>query len=140
MKRHLSRFIFFLFAFATGLILSPIHFKGTAIGHGIVKDGGDFYWIRGFKSMYFIGLSHEGEQYESTNKAKKILVKRLVKVESEDVKSQEVLEQNDTRAIIHFERKDKSQGYCIFRVEDSGLRNICSTSLWHILEFEKQNY
>lgn len=121
------------------MILSPIRFDGTARGHGFVKDGG-FYWIHGFKSMYFVSLSHEGEQYETRDKAKEVFANRLEKPGIEEIIKQKVLEQNETRAVIHFHRNDELEGFCIFKVEDNGLRNICSASLWHVLAFEKQYY
>lgn len=140
MKRHLLGIIFLIVAFSFGLIMSPIRFDGTAMGHGYVKDGDGSYWIHGFKSMYFVGLSDEGEQYETAEKTKEIFERRLIKAESEEILSQKVLEKSEMRAIIQFQTKDNLQGYCIYRIEEYGLRNICSTSLWHILEFEKQSY
>lgn len=140
MKKHLFGVLLLLLTFALGLVLSPISFSQTSNLCRAVTHDGDSKWVHGYRSTYLIRLFHEGEKYESKSRAKQVYKKRLIKAESEEIKYQEVLEQIDMRTVIHFERKDKLQGYCIFRVENDELRNICSTSLWHVLEFEKQNY
>src|SRR5205807_10064547 len=117
MKMKILGLITFLIAFGTGLIASPIRFASIGIGHGIVIDGGGFYWIHTYESIFFVSLSHEGEQYETREKAISVFQTRLINANSESVLSQKVLEQTKERAIIHFERKDRMYGYCIFRID-----------------------
>ena len=140
MKRHFLGFSTFIIFFSVGLLCSPIRFELTMMAHGAVKDGGGFYWLYKYRSMYFIDLFNEGGKYESNEKAKEIMKNRVENPLSDEIVKQDILKQSEERIIIHFQTKDKLEGYCIFTVENDGLDNICSTSLWHILEFEKQTY
>lgn len=72
MKKHLLGITILFVAFTLGLITSPVRFDCTGMGHGIVIDGGGFFWFHGFESIYFVRLSHEGEQYETTEKTKEV--------------------------------------------------------------------
>jgi hypothetical protein len=143
MKKHFLGFGIALIAFFFSFIVSPIHFEGTAMGHGSNKDGGN-YWIHGFRSNWFIGLSSEGERYETPARTKEVFQESLKEFESVveeiDLKNQK----NDTtekRAIVIFYNQEKNlRGHCIIRTEEKVLYSICSTSLRHALEFEKQNF
>lgn len=141
MKKHFLKFLILIATFTLGLVLSPIRFDGTGMGHGMVDDNGiGSYWIHGYKSMYFVSLSNEGENFKTSERAIEVFKQRLQKPEVEEISHQEVLEPSETRAIIHFQRRDNLEGYCVLRVEKNSLQNICSTSLWHVLDFERQNY
>ncbi len=130
-----------LVAFAFGLVLSPIRFDAIGMGHGDVDDNGvGSYWIHSYESMYFVKLSNEGENYKTSEKAKEIFEKRIAKPTSEEIVEQTLVEESKNRAIISVKTKRNLQGYCVLKLERNVLESICSSSLRHILEFEKQNF
>lgn len=141
MKKHFLGTLILVTTFAIGLALSPIRFNGTVMGHGMVDDNGiGSYWIHGYESMYFVKLSNEGENYKTVEKAREFFEKRIIKPSSEEISEQTLIQRSDNRAVIHLITKSKSQGYCVIRLKDNLLESICSTSLWHVLDFEKQHY
>jgi hypothetical protein len=56
------------------------------------------------------------------------------------VENQKVLELSENRAVITFQAQGFGQSYCIIRKKNRMLYNICSASLWHAVEFEKQKF
>jgi len=141
MKRHLLGILITLVAFSLGLFASPIRFDCVGMGHGDVDDNGvGSYWIHSYKSMYFVSLSHEGENYRTSERARAVFEKRAAKPESEEIVEQSILEQTEDRIIISVQTKNNLQGYCVIKTEENNLHSICSSSLQHTLEFEKQNF
>lgn len=138
MKKHISGLLILLLTFTVGLLASPIRFDSLGTGHGATKDGGG-YWFAPYESTYFVKLIHEGENYNSSERAQEIFKARLAEPLTEVVE-QDILDLSEIRAVIFFKKRGNVQGYCSIRVEEKGLRNICSTSLRHVLEFERQKY
>ena len=141
MKKHLLGILIALIAFLFGLFASPIRFDCVSMGHGNVDDNGiGSYWIHGYKSMYFIDVSHEGENYTTSERVKEVFEKRIVRPESKEIVGQTILEQIEYRVIVSLQTKSNLQGYCIIKTEGNTLHSICSSSLWHVLEFERQKF
>ncbi len=122
-----------LITFFMGFLASPIRFTGFAVGQ--THRG----WFTAYESTYFVKLNLSGENYDKSEEAKEAFESRI-KLYSEYVEKQEILKLEENRAIITFQTKDYGQGFCTIRKEKIRLYIICSTSLRHILEFEKQKF
>ena len=140
MTSRILRVSTFFVALAIGIGVSPIRFTSTEIAHGVVLDGGGFFWVHKYRSMYFVDLWHEGAGYETAEKAAAAFEADVGNPDPQIFLDTEILERTAERALIHVERRDGLQGYCILKVKDTSTRRICSTSLIHILDFERQKY
>ena len=139
MKKHICRIFVLLLTFTVGFLASPIRFDSVGAGHGATKDG-DGYWFIPYKSTYFVKLLHEGENYNSSERAKEILDERINKPGLIEVENYSVLDFHSNRAIISFQTKNNLQGFCILRTRENVLHTICSSSLRHVIKFEEQNF
>ena len=133
MKRQLLGMLILTITFAIGFLTSPIRFSSFAVGLG--EHGG----FTAYESTDFVKLSNTTERYETSEATKKALESHR-KQFSNYIDKQEVLETGENRIVISFEAEYIAQGFCVVRKEDYKLYEICSTSLWHVLEFEKQYY
>jgi len=125
--------LIFLVAFFTGFLASPVRFSSFAVGSGL--HGG----FTAYVSTYFEKVNCEREPYETTEEVDAAFNERI-NLLSKYVKSQQILELKENRAVIIFQTDYISNGYCVIRKRNMMLYNICSTSLWHAVEFEKQKF
>ncbi len=133
MKKHLLGTLIFLIAFIVSFLASPIHFTSFAGGSGYN------FSFTSYESTYFVKLSLSGETYETAEETKEAFESRI-NLYSEEIEKQEILKLEENRAIITFQSKIYGQGSCAIRKEKIMLYHICSTSLRHVLEFEKQKF
>ena len=133
MKKHIWRLLIFLVAFSIGFIASPIRFSEFAMGSGM--RGG----YTAYSSTYFKKVGFGYQPYETIEEADEAFGEQ-VKLFSEYVWNQKVLETGETRAIISFEAEYSGLGFCVLRKEKTYVYTICSTSLGHVREFEKQKF
>jgi hypothetical protein len=133
MKKHLFEPLIFLVAFLIGFLASPVRFTVFAVGSGL--HGG----FTSYQSTYFVRVACEREPYEEWENIDQAFQER-VNLYSEYVENQQVLELSENRAVITFRADYSGQSYCIIRKKKRMLYNICSSSLWHAVEFEKQKF
>lgn len=133
MKKHLLGILILIIAFVAGFLVSPIRFTSFAVGQ--TNRG----WFTAYSSTYFVKLFLGGEKCETTEEAKVVFESRL-KLYSEWVERQENLKLEENRAVIKIQITDLGQQFCVIRNEKSMIYDICSASLEHVLEFEKQEF
>lgn len=133
MKKHLLGILISLMAFSFGFLASPVRFISFAVGQ--TSRG----WFTAYESTRFVKLTLEGENYETSEEAKEAFESRI-KQYYKISKKQEALELDENRTIVMFQTKHFEQGVCIVRKEKFSLYSICSSSLQHALEFEKQRF
>jgi hypothetical protein len=133
MKKHLLGTLIFTVAFFIGFLKSPVRFTTFAVGSGL--HGG----FTAYVSTYFEKVNCEREPYETTEEADAAFNERI-NLLSKYVKSQQILELKENRAVIIFQTDYISHGYCVIRKEGTRLYDICSSSLRHAVEFENQKF
>jgi hypothetical protein len=131
MKKHLLGTLIFLAAFFIGFFASPIRFSAFADGSGM--RGG----FTAYSSTYFVKLNLGRQPYDTAEEADAAFNEQ-VEHYSKLVWNQKVLEAEENRALISFETEWFGLGYCVLRKEKTRVYTICSVSLGHVLEFERQ--
>lgn len=131
MKKHFWGTLIFLVAFFIGFFASPIRFSAFASGSGM--RGG----FTAYSSTYFVKLAVGRQPYETALEADAAF-KEQVELLSEFVWHQKILESSADRAVISFETEHFGRGFCVLRKEKTRVYDICSVSLGHAVEFERQ--
>lgn len=134
MKRHLLGFSLFLTTFAAGFLIAPIHFTKYATGQAA---SGPFAT---YQSTYFIKVAVGGFGSFDTAEETRAIFAGRVQLFSEYVLEQEILELDENRAVIWIRTEHFGHGFCIIRKGKLNIFHMCSTSLGHVIEFEKQRF
>jgi hypothetical protein len=141
MRRFLLKFLVALLTFMVGLVISPIRFWSTSLGHGSVKDGGGVILVYGFKSSYLINLGWSSEGYPTPEKAEEVFEARLKEanvVLGRTPRPDEGGVEISKRAVAIFHNQELNERYvCVLRTRGKCLISICSSSLMHVLYFER---
>lgn len=141
MKKHLLGILILLITFGIGFLFSPIRFSVFAVGSGY--HGG----FTAFESTDFVKLSLTKEPYESVDEANNSFEEH--KRESEEIVIlgkhydfiyRNVLVSENDRVLVFNRTEVGYKSYCSIRKYENRIYEICSESLWHILEFEKQYF
>ena len=141
MRRFFLGILVALLTFTVGLVISPIRFWLTSMGHGSVKDGGGNLLAYGYMSSYLVNLDWTSEGYPTPEKAEDVFEARLKETTV-------VLERTPqpgeggvkvrSRAVAVFHNQEGNEQYvCVLRTQGKSLSSICSTSLMHVLYFER---
>jgi hypothetical protein len=132
-----------LVTFIIGVVVSPIHFYLEGIGCGRVIDGGGGFSVSSYKSSYFVKLSFAHAGYVSTEKANEVFNQRLgeaANVIEVAPKLNKAGFRVGRRAVVIFFEPTPNQYYaCVFWTDDRIIHSIYSTSILHVIEFEKHN-
>lgn len=139
MKRLLRHLLFALLTFIIGVVLSPIRFYEAGIGCGRMPDGHG-YSIRGYRSSYFVKLWVEHAGYSSAEKANEVfqrLVKEGIEVIERTPKFDREGQKVGERMVIISSPDQNGRYACVLWTDKTILNAICSSSLMHVLEFEK---
>lgn len=122
MKKHLIGLLLAVATFTGGFVVSPVWYKRFGVSHGSA----------GYDSSWLATLGVRDKRFDSTDEAKQAFEQQI----SEAV---EIVErQSETRVILVFYKsQDNQKGYCLTKLNDDFVTNICSRSLWQILDFEK---
>jgi hypothetical protein len=141
MRRFLLRILVALLTFTVGLVISPIRFWSTYLGRGSVEDGGGVFLSYGFMSSYLIDLGWTSEGYPTPEKAGEVFEARLKGanvVLERTPKPDEMGGKVGNRAVVIFQNHEGNEQYvCVLRTQGKGLISICSSSLMHVLYFER---
>lgn len=141
MHRFLLRVLVALLTFSVGLVISPIRFWSTSMGRGSVEDGGGTILAYGYKSSYLINLGWTSEGYPTPEKAEEVFDARLKEanvVLERTLKADEGGVKVSNRAVAIFHNQEgNEQNVCVLRTQGRILISICSSSLMHILYFER---
>jgi hypothetical protein len=133
MKKHFWGTLIFLVAFFIGFLASPVRFTNDIISCGVRST------FTTYQSTYLERVVSEHTEYEEQKELDRDFDEQ-VKLYSEYVKNQQILELKENRAVITFQTNDLGQRFCVIRKGNKELLGICSASLWHVLEFEKQKF
>ncbi len=125
-----------IMTFIIGVVISPIRFDETGIACGKGAS-----W-RSYKSSYFVKLSSGGYRFPSARQADAGF-QRQVNAAEEVIEQTPKLDKNGwqvgKRAVAIFSAGDRNeQIVCIFWTNGRWIEDICSVSLMHVLDFEKQ--
>jgi hypothetical protein len=130
-----------LFTFVLGVGISPIHFYAEATAYGRMTDGNDAFSISSYKSNYFVKLLYGHEGYASPDKADDAFnqhLKNAVKlIEVTPKTSKQGLTIGRRAVAVFFEPSANHYYAVVFWTEGRFLYSICSTSLIHVVDFEK---
>ena len=130
-----------LLTFAIGVAISPIRFRLDLIAHGKVLDGGGRFVEERFTSSYFIKLWFSSAGYASPEKADQVFrdtLKGAVRVIERTPKLDCHGHMVGERAVVILMDREHRQEYAtVFWTEGGILRSVESSSLTHVLEFEK---
>ncbi len=133
MKKHVLGILIFVITFGIAFLVSPIRFSSFAFGSD--EHGG----FTAYESTDFVKLTSTTERYETSKEAMEAF-ENHIKQYSKHIENQETVRLEENRAIITFQTEYFGQGFCLIKKEDYKLYDMCSTSLSHILEFEKQKF
>ncbi len=131
MKKHLLGTLIFLVAFFIGFFASPIRFTEYERGSGM---RGGFIT---YESTYFVKVCLGIQPYDTPEEADAAFKEQVGRF-SEFIWDQEILESSADRAVISFETEYFGRAFCVLRKGKTRVYDICSVSLGHALEFEKQ--
>ena len=140
--KHLRGPIVALFAFLLGVLVSPIHFQVEGSGRGRTLDGGGGFSVTSYRSSYFIQLAFAHYGYATPEKANAVFNEHLTEaVQVIDVGPK--LDQQGKivgrrAVVISLDQNKDKQVAVVFWTEGKFLHAINSTSLTHVLEFERQ--
>jgi hypothetical protein len=141
MKRLLCHFPFAILTFILGIVISPISFRTDLIACGRVPDGGGGFSVTRYTSSYFVKLwfSHAG--YPSAEKANEVFqsqVNEAVRVIERTPKLDKEGRKVGERAVAVFFSQENNEHYaCVFWTDKTILHSVYSSSLMHVLDFEK---
>jgi hypothetical protein len=141
MKRPLLYLPFAFITFILGVVISPLRFWTDLIGCGYVPDGGGGFSVTRYTSSYFVKLwvSHAG--YPSAEKADEVFqrqVNEAVKLIERTPKFDKEGRRVGERAVAIFYSQDYNEQYaCVFWTDKTILHTVYSSSLMHVLDFEK---
>jgi hypothetical protein len=141
MKRLLLHFLFALLTFILGVAISPISFRTDLIAHGYVPDGGGGFSVTRHTSSYFVKLwfSHAG--YPSAEKAEEVFQSRVSEavriIERTPKLDKEGRKVGERVVAIFFSQEHNEQYAAVFWTDKTILRSVYSSSLMHVLDFEK---
>lgn len=142
MKIHLLGFCIALLTFFGSFYFSPILFFGIGIGHGATTDGSDWCNFYPHVSNHFVQLYATSCDYHTTEQAVNNINKKVTNA-FEIVESIKEIEMKDgkkvQRAVIILQENDL-RNFCIIKAHKNWVDDICSPSLRHIIEFERQKY
>ena len=140
MGRYLLRVFTAVLTFAIGVVISPIRFTPEILAHGTVTDGGGAYAVARYKSSYFVNLWRSSEVYDTPEKADQVFQDRLqraVKVLERAPKFNEGGAKVGRAVAIFYSREHGEQYACVLWTEGRVLIEVYSSSLLHVLDFEK---
>jgi hypothetical protein len=132
-----------LLAFLFGVAVSPIHFEVEGRGCGRMIDTGRGFSITSYRSSYFVQLTFAHAGHESSEKANAMFDDHLDEaIQVLDVRPR-LDDQRKTigqRGVAIFLDKETNKQFAsVFWTQGQLFHAITSTSLLHVLEFEKQN-
>jgi hypothetical protein len=140
-RRILRGFSTALLTFALGVVLSPMRFHVDFLAHGYVLDGGGGFSITGFTSSYFVKVFFVHRGYPTADKANQVFedeVRNAAKVIERTPKFDSNGDKIGERALaILLNPENKKQYASVFWTDGRIVTSIDSTSLTHVLEFEK---
>jgi hypothetical protein len=141
MCRHLLRVLISVLTFTIGVAISPIRFTTEMWGHGVVSDGGGAFAVVRYRSSYFVNLWRTSEVYDTPEKADQVFQDRLreaVRVLERTPKFSGGGAKVGERAVAIFYSRERGEQYaCVFWTEGRVLTQVYSSSLMHVLDFEK---
>ena len=140
MKKLLQHIPFALMTFIMGVVISPIRFKETGIGCGRMPGGGGFS-VTSYSSSYFVRLWSSSAGYSSAEKANEAFqtqAKDAIEVIEQTPKFDKAGQRVGERALAIFSNQEGDERIvCVFWTDKRLVCSICSPSLMHVLDFEK---
>lgn len=139
MTRLLRNFLLAVLTFIVGVVISPIRFEETGIFCGRHSGG------KSYRSSYFVGLWSDATAYPSAQTADEAFqrnVNNAIEVIERTPKFDKEGRKVGERAVLIFLNENGRQVAIVSWTETRFLHSIGSTSLMHVLEFEKnhENY
>ena len=141
--KHLRRLLVALVAFVVGVAVTPIHFDLEGMGCGRVTDGGGGFSASSYTSSSSARLVFSHLGYASIEKANEVFdneIRKAVRVVEITPKHNEKGELVGRRAVATFLDRETNLSYAaVFWTNGKFVHAIESTSLLHVIEFEKRN-
>lgn len=134
MRKHILGILLLIITFGIGFWASPIRFSSFAVGSS--EHGGYI----AFESTDFVKLSLTTGRFENSREAKESFENLKKRFSNFIDYKQSIIDTEENRVILSLEEENYGQGFCIVKKENYKLYEICSTSLWHSIEFEKQYF
>jgi len=135
MKKRIRYLLFAILTFVLGVVISPIRFWNNSIACGFGHSSARF------TSTYFVTLMSHEDDYDSAEAADEAFQDRLnksVRVINQGEKFDNKGRKIGRRALIVFNDEDNKQYFGVLWTEGAVLRCEFSTSLRHVLAFEKK--
>jgi hypothetical protein len=130
MKRQLLGVLVAVVTFWGAFRLAPIRFVSTGVGNGLTWDLKNPCSFSTYSSTYFEKLSYWGCSFENKDRAREYFRATIAKYDPILVE--------ESRTVVRFPTPDDRTGYCVFKLDGRFRREVCSLSLEHVLEFERQ--
>jgi hypothetical protein len=121
--------VLFVFTFIVGFWAAPIRFVSTGSGSGALTGGNNFCAISDYSSTYFEELSRWSCTFDTESQA-------LDYFESLP-RSNTIIRQTDSYLLLLIQNPTDGY-YCSIRRDGRFITNICSHSLKHVTQFERQ--
>ena len=141
--RHLRRLLVALLTFLVSVAITPIHFELEGMGVGRVTDGGGGFSTNSYTSSSSARLVFSHLRYASNEKANEVFndeVRKAIRVVEITPKHNAKGELVGQRVVATFLDRETKQSYSSISWTDGRfIHAIESTSLLHVIEFEKQN-
>lgn len=130
MKRQLLGALAAVLTFSAAFLVAPIRFVATGVGGGVTADLQTPCSFSTYSSTYFEKLSDWGCSFDDEDRAKEYFKATIEKYHPIFVE--------ENRAVVSFPAPYGGTGYCLYKRYGRFRSEVCSLSLGHILEFERQ--
>ena len=140
MKRHAFGFCIALLAFFGSFYVSPIRFFNVAIGRGYNLNGSDKCSYLSTKSNHLIRLYASSCDYKTSERAVESVNKNLNEAIDIIEPAEKIKNRADSQRAVFVRRENDSRYFCLVRANENWVTDVCSPSLRHVLEFERQNF
>ncbi len=131
MRVHILGLCLAVFTFFVGFLISPIRFVKDGVGSGMISGHEFPCSVAAFSSTHLQQVVHWSCSFENERLAADHF--------SVTTEKYAIISKSNTRFVVSFSANELT-GYCVLRLDGSRRNDICSSSLKHILEFEKQRF